>query len=115
MLQQGIYPSDYMNGWKKFNETLLPEKWGFYSHINMEDIVDVDYTHTKRVGKEFKIKNFGEYYDLYVQSDTFLLADVFEYFRNMSYNIWDWPHSFSFCIEVSMASCLEKSKIRTIN
>ena len=49
----------------------------------MEDNTDVDYTHTKRVCKDFEIKNLGEYYDLYVQSDTLLLADVFENFRNI--------------------------------
>ena len=48
----------------------------------MEDITDADYMHAKRVKKVFKRKNLGEHHDLYVQSDTLLLADVFENFRN---------------------------------
>ena len=40
-----------MNEWKKFNET-LPEKEEFYSHLNMEDITDVDHMHVKRVRKD---------------------------------------------------------------
>ena len=38
--------------------------------------------HPKRVCKDFEIKNLGEYHNLYVQSDTLLLADVFENFQN---------------------------------
>ena len=34
-----------MNHWKKFKENLLPKKENFYSHLNMEDITDADYTH----------------------------------------------------------------------
>ena len=37
---------------------------------------------TKRVYKDFNNKNIGDYHDFYVQSDTLLLADVFENFRN---------------------------------
>ena len=40
--------------------------------------------HTKRVCKDFEIKNLGEYQDLYVQSNTLLLADAFKNFRNIS-------------------------------
>ena len=47
----------------------------------MEDITDADYDHTERVCKDFKIKNLGEYLDLYVQSDTLLLADVLRTFK----------------------------------
>ena len=47
-----------MNDWKKFNETSLPEKEDFYSHLNIEDITDADYVYAKRVFKDFEIKKF---------------------------------------------------------
>ena len=78
-----------MDDWEKFNETSLPGKEDFYSHLNMEDITDADYAHAKRVCKDFEIKHLGEYHDLYVQSDTLLLADVFENFRNMCLEIYE--------------------------
>ena len=78
LLRKGVYPYEYMDDWEKFNETTLPEKEEFYSNLNMEDITDADYMHAKRVCKDFEIKNLGEYHDLYLKSDTLLLADVFE-------------------------------------
>ena len=36
----------------------------------------------KKVFKELKLKNLGDYHDLYFQGDTLLLADLFENFRN---------------------------------
>ena len=52
----------------------------------MEDITDANYAHSKGVCKDFEIKHLGEYHDLYVQSNTLLLADVLENFRNMCIN-----------------------------
>ena len=46
----------------------------FYSDLNMEAITGVSYKQTKRIWNDFKIKNPAEYHDLYVQSDTLLLA-----------------------------------------
>ena len=43
----------------------------------MEDITDADYKHQKIVCKDFQINNLREYHDLYVQSKTLLIADVF--------------------------------------
>ena len=45
-----------MDDWEKFNETSLPEKKDFYSHLKMCHITDADYKHTKRVCKVFEIK-----------------------------------------------------------
>ena len=87
-MQKGVYSYEYMSDWKSFNETSLHEKEDFYSHLNMEDITDADYAHAKRVCKDFEIKNLGEYHDLYVQSNTLLLADVFENFRNICLEIY---------------------------
>ena len=76
-----------MDDWRKLNETSLLEKDDFYSYLNMEDITDADYVHTKKVCKNFQIKNVGKYHDLYVQSDTLLLADVLKNFRDMCLEI----------------------------
>ena len=54
----------------------------------MEDITDVEYSHAIKIFKDFEIKKLGEYRDLYVQSDTLLLGDVFENFRNMCLEIY---------------------------
>ena len=83
LLRKGVYSYEYMDSWEKFNETSLPSKLDFYSNLNMEDIDDIDYRHANNVFKRFKLKNLGEYHDLYVQSDTLLIADLFENFRNM--------------------------------
>ena len=49
----------------------------------MEDIADADYMHAKRICKDFEIKKFGQYHDLYLKSDILLLVDVFENFRKI--------------------------------
>ena len=78
-----------MDSWERFNESTLPNKKAFYSELNLEDITDKDYAHAQNIFEEFKLKNLGNYYDLYIQSDTFLLADVFENFRNIYIEIYE--------------------------
>ena len=81
MKQKGVYPYDYMDTFDKFNKTELPTKEEFYSILRNEHITDGDYQHAKNVWDNFKLKNMGEYHDLYLKSDILLLADVFENFR----------------------------------
>ena len=76
LLRKGVCPYEYMDNWERFDETSLPDKESFYGSLNMENIDDIDYRHGNNVFKKFKLKNLGEYHDLYVQSDTLLLADV---------------------------------------
>ena len=55
-MQKVVDPSEYMNDWEKFNETSLPEKEDFYSHLNVEDITEADYSYAKRYCKGFEKK-----------------------------------------------------------
>ena len=89
LLRKGVYPYEYMDSWLRFNETSLPDKEGFYSNLHMEGITDAGHRHADNVFKKFKLKHLGEYCDLHVQSDTLLLADVFENFRNMCIKVYE--------------------------
>ena len=67
LLRKGVfYPYEYMGSWENFDETALPPKKYFYSNLNLEDISDKGYAHAQKVWDVFKIKNLGEYHDLYL-------------------------------------------------
>ena len=86
-MQKNLYPYEFMDDWVKFNEPSLPEKEDLCNLLDMEDITDADYAHAKRVCKDFETEKLGEYHDFFVQSNTLLLADVFEIFRDMCLQI----------------------------
>ena len=56
MSQKGVYPYDFMDSFKKFNQMALPTKDQFYSILNNQHITDDEYDHAKKVWKTFKIK-----------------------------------------------------------
>ena len=107
-----------MDNWERFDEISLPNKESFYSYLNMENIYDIDYRHGNKVFKRFKLKNLGEYHDLYVESDTLLLADVFENFRNKCLEVYQLdPTHFLIITKNSMAGMFKEKehKIRIVN
>ena len=44
----------------------------------MRNNIDADFSHAKRVCKDFEMKNLGKRYGLYVRINTLWLTDVFE-------------------------------------
>ena len=79
--KKGVYPYDYTDSFQRFSETSLPAISDFYSILNYTNISELDYEHAKKVRSVFKIRDLGEYHDLYLKTDVLLLADVFESFR----------------------------------
>ena len=112
LLRKGVYPYEYMDNWERFNETSLPSKESFYSNLNMEDIDDIDYKHGNNVLNKLKLNNLGYYHDLYVQSDTLLLADVFEDFRDICLKEYELdPAHFLSLPGLAWQACLKKTNI----
>ena len=109
LLRKGVYPYEYMDSWKKFNETSLPSKEDLYSNLNMENNDNIDYRHGNNV---FQIFNFGDYHDLYVQSDALLLADVFGNFKDMCIKEYELdPAHFLLLPGLAWRACLRKTNI----
>ena len=113
LLRKGVYRYEYVDSWEKFDETTIPPKEVFYSTLNLEDISDEDYEHVQEVWNVFEIKNGGEYHDLYVQSDTLLLADVFQNIRNMCIEIYGLdPVYFVSAPGLTWQICLKKTEVK---
>ena len=58
-------------------------------------------------------KNMGDYHDLYVETDTLLLADAFENFRNMCLEIYELDPSYFYSAPgLAWQSCLKKTGVK---
>ena len=101
-----------MDGWDKFNENIIPGKELFHSNLTLENISETDYAHANNVFKKFNINNLGEYHDLYVRSDTLLLADIFENFRQTCLKNYELdPAHFVSLPGLAWQACLKKTNV----
>ena len=65
----------------------------------------------KKVWEVFGIRNLGEYHNLYVQTDTLLLADIFENFRNKCVETYETdPAHFSSAPGLAWQACLKRQE-----
>ena len=91
---------------------LIKETFIVYSGLYLEGITDDEYIHAQKVFEKFNIKNVGEYHDLYVQSDTLLLTDLFENFRDKCIEIYDLdPAHFISVPGLALQACLKKTRV----
>ena len=91
----------------------MPDREFFYSELYLKDITDKDYTHTQKIFEESELKNLRDYHNLYVQSDTLLLSDVFENFRNKCIEIYELdPAHFLSAPGLAWQVCLKKTRVQ---
>ena len=112
LLRKDVYPYEYMDSWERFNETSLPPKKDFYSELILEDISEKDYLHAQKVFTKYWT-DMGDYHDLYVQTDTLLLADVFEKFRDKCIEIYGLDPSYFYSAPgLAWQACLKKTDVK---
>ena len=112
LLRKGVYPYEYMDSWERFNETYLPPKKDFYNELTLEDITDKDYEHAQKMFNEY-CTNMGDYHDLYGQTDTLLLSDVFEKFREKCIEIYGLGPSYFYSAPgLAWQACFKKTKVK---
>ena len=112
LLRKGVYPYEYIDEWDKFDEKVLPDKESFYSNLTLENISEIDYVHANNVFKKFNINNLGEYHDLYVGSDTLLLVDMFENFRQSCLENYELDPAHVVSLPgLAWQACLKKTNV----
>lgn len=84
LLRKGIYPYEHMKTWQSYEEKKLPQQKDFFSSITNESVTREQFQHAKLVWDTFRIKDMGQYTDLYLKTDVLLLTDIFENFRRTS-------------------------------
>ena len=111
--RKGVYPYQWLDNETKFSEQQLPPKSEFYSSLKGEGITDSDYQHAQNVWKTFNCRTFRDYHNIYLKTDTILLADVFENFRNICLQTYSLdPVHYYTAPGLSWSALLKYSKIK---
>lgn len=83
MRQKGVFPYSYVDSFTKLDETSLPPIGSFYDTLREEGISQEEYTRATLIWQKFKCTTLGDYSDIYLKSDIFILTDIFENFREI--------------------------------
>lgn len=112
LMKKGVYPYSWVDSREKFQQTTLPERDAFYNDIDEKACSKKDYKHAQKVWTEFECQTFEDYSNLYLECDVFLLADVFEAFRDLMLDTHKLDPAFYFSPpQLSWDAMLKMTKI----
>ena len=111
--QKGYYPYSYFDSFDKFQEEKLPPRYQWTDSLRNKAIMltQDEWEHAKKVYERFNCANLGDYHDLYLKTDTLILACVVEEFRSLCYKTYglDSAHYFT-CSHLSGDAFLKKCR-----
>jgi hypothetical protein len=81
--RKGVFPYSYFDSPARLDETCLPPIESFYDDLSKRACSPEDYAHALRAWSEFKCRTLLQYVLRYLHLDIYLLADLFEAFRQL--------------------------------
>ena len=98
LTKKGHFPYNYLDSFAKFNMPLPPfgDDWK-NTLTGSIDITLEQFNEALYIYDAFSCKNLGDYHDIYLQTDVFILADIFEKFRKVCLKVYnlDPAHFYS--------------------
>ena len=86
ILGKSFFPYEFCSSYSKMKETKqLPQQRHFYSSLSEKSISEEDHAFAQNVWETFNCRNLVDYTKLYCEIDTFLLAEIFQTFRDRMY------------------------------
>ena len=113
LTRKGIYPYSYMDSHAKFDEDKLPPIEAYRNDLTGEELSEEDYEFAKDIWSTFQLQNLGQLHDLYLSTDTHLLADVFNGFRDLAYDVYKLdPAHYLTAPSLSWEAALKVTKVK---
>ena len=98
MTEKSFFPYNYLDSFEKFNEPFPTH--GPLWHNTLTKAIEItkeEHNFALEVYNAFKCKSLGDYHDIYLQTDMFLLDDIFQKFREVCMQVYklDPAHFYS--------------------
>ena len=112
-LRNSVFTYDWFDCLEKLTEKQFPPKEAFFSKLIDSEISDENYGHAQKVWKQFEMKSFREYHDLYLKTDVLLLVDVFVNFGDICINNYDFDPAWYYTAPgLAWDACLKKTGVQ---
>ena len=111
--RKGYYPYSYFDDISKFEEKKLPARnqWKDSLRNGAKKLTEEECNQSQKVYERFNCANLGEYHDLYLKTNTLILACVVEEFRTLGYNTYGLDSAQYFtCSHLSGDAFLKTSR-----
>ena len=84
LTRKGFFPYNFLDSLEKFTKPLPPYGPDWFNTLTQRiEKIEQDYGCALEMYNAFPCQNLGDYHDIYLKSDVFILANIFRKFREV--------------------------------